>query len=975
MNKLSYYLLSICILASAVITAQQSVGGIVTDEQGNPLPSVNVVVQGTTQGVSTDFDGLFSIRADNGQTLEFSYLGFETQSLVVSGVNLDVVMIASASELSEVVVIGYGTTQKKDLTGAVDLVTAKDFSDGNVISTQQLLQGKVAGVTITTNNGSPGEGANVNIRGIGSLNLNSNPLYVVDGIPLDGGGVGGSRNPLNAINPNDIEAISVLKDASASAIYGSRAANGVILITTKKGSKSGKTKISLIAKGSTSTPIDFVDVLTANEFRSVIGETANNDYISRLGSANTDWQSHIYRQASGVDTNLSISTSMKDIPLRISLGQTDQEGILIGDNFERITTSMSLSPSFLDNSLRINLSARVQNTENDFANRGAIGSAVQFDPTKPVYDVNSPYDGFYSWMSNGKKLSLSPTNPLALLHLTEDLSEVDRLIANAKIDYDLPFVDNLTATISVGLDESEGNGFNETSKFIPTDEDGFNGSGSEYSNKSTNQLFDAYLNFNHSFSDVDMNLTAGYSYQSFEYDNSSSNYKEILNPDGSVNEDNSTTNSFVDTSKNVLLSYFSRANFNYKDLYLATATFRADASSKLSPDDRWGYFPSVALAWNIHNEEAFNVKKIDQLKLRIGYGQMGNVNGLGDYNFLTRYVISTEQAQYGFGSAFYYTFRPAPINKDLRWEVAQTLNAGIDFSMFSGRLSGSVNAYIKETKDLIATAITDPFTNFGSTISANIGDMENKGVEVDLNAVVVESDDLRLNLGYNVSFNDNTITRLDNEQNVGGISGGIGNTVQYHQNGLAPFTYYVFKQIYDSDGKPIEGAFADLNSDGVINNDDKYFYKDPYADINMAATFNLRYKDLDLSIAGRASIGNYVYNNNASTASVMSATQLNRLDNLTRNFLNHEFNTISDKNFLSDYFIQNASFFRLDNITLGYTINKDISVGPIIRLFLSADNLMVVTDYTGIDPEISGGLDNNFYPRSRVASFGVDLNF
>ena len=974
MNKLHYYLIIIFVFASSALMAQQSVSGVVTDDAGNPLPSVNVVVQGTTQGVSTDFDGLFSIRAIDGQTLEFSYLGFETQSIVVSGASLDVVMIASASELSEVVVIGYGTTQKKDLTGAVDLVSAKDFSDGNVVSTQQLLQGKVAGVTISSNNGGPGEGANVLIRGIGSLNLNSNPLYVVDGIPLDGGGIGGSRNPLNSINPADIEAISVLKDASASAIYGSRAANGVILITTKKGSKSGGTKVSLTTKGSTSTPVDFVDVLSADEFRSVINGTGNEAFISKLGTANTDWQSHIYQEASGVDTNLSVSSSIYGVPVRMSVGQTDQEGILIGDQFERITSSITLSPSFLDNALRVNLSARLQNTENDFANRGAIGTAVQFDPTKPIYDVNSPYDGFYSWMSNGKKLSLSPTNPLALLHLTEDQSEVDRLIANAKIDYDLPFVDNLTATVSVGLDESEGTGFTETSKFIPTDEDGFNGSGSEYNNKSTNQLFDAYLNFNHSFSEIDMSLTAGYSYQSFEYDNSSSNYKEILNPDGSVNEDNSVTNSFVDTSKNVLLSYFGRANFNFNDLYLLTATLRADASSKLSPDDRWGYFPSVALAWNIHNEGAFDVKQIDQLKLRIGYGQMGNVNGLGDYNFLTRYVISTEQAQYGFGSSFYKTFRPAPINKDLRWEVAQTLNAGLDFSMFSGRLSGSVNAYIKETKDLIATAITDPFTNFGSTISANIGDMENKGIEVDLNAVVFESDDFQLNLGYNVSFNDNTITRLENEQNVGGISGGIGNTIQYHQTGLAPFTYYVYKQIYDADGKPIEGAYADLNSDGVINNDDKYFYKDPYADINMGATLNLRYKAFDLSVAGRASIGNYVYNNNASTASIMSATQLNRLDNLNAGFLNHGFNTISDKNFLSDYFIQNASFFRLDNVTLGYTIDNAMMKSP-IRLFVSADNLMVVTDYTGIDPELIGGIDNNFYPRSRVVSVGVDLNF
>ena len=404
-------------------------------------------------------------------------------------------------------------------------------------------------------------------------------------------------------------------------------------------------------------------------------------------------------------------------------------------------------------------------------------------------------------------------------------------------------------------------------------------------------------------------------------------------------------------------------------------TLRADASSKLNPEDRWGYFPSLGLAWNIHNENFVGSNVVDQLKLRIGYGELGNVNGLGDYNFLTRYEISNDQASYAFGDSFYNTYRPAPINKDLRWEVAKTLNAGVDFSMFSGRFSGSINAYIKNTEDLIATAVTDPFTNFGSTISANIGDMENKGVEIDISTLPVASDDLNIEINYNISFNDNTITKLNNDQRVGGISGGVGNTIQRHQEGKAPFSYHVYKQIYNAEGKPIEGAFADLNDDGIINEDDKYFYKDPFADINMGASLRMTYKNLDLSVSGRSSIGNYVYNNSASGANYMAATQLSRLDNQNASLLETGFLSINDKSLISDHFIENASFLRIDNITIGYTTNIESDKLDLpIRFYISLDNPEVITNYSGIDPEIFGGIDNNFYPRSRTISFGMDIN-
>ena len=945
--------------------AQQSVSGLITDNSGTPLPGVNVIIQGTNVGVSSDFDGNYQINADNGQILVFSYIGFESVELTVNGANQDVKMTESDSELDEVVVIGYGTVRKKDLTGAVDLVTEKNFAKGSVVSPQQLIRGKVAGVSIVSNSGAPGDDSNVLIRGIGSLNLNSNPLYVVDGIPLDSGGVGGSRSPLNAINPADIEAISILKDASATAIYGSRAANGVVLITTKKG-KTGDLKFNFSSRSSSFTPIDFVDVLNATQFKYAVQATGVSDYISRLGSNDTDWQREIYETARAQNNSFSVSGGLLDMPFRASLGYTDQDGILMGDNFNRMTGSFNIAPSLLDGDLRANVNVRFVRSENDFANRGAIGSAVFFDPTKPVFGSSSNYGGYYTWLdSTGKKLALSPTNPLALLNLSDDESTVDRIITNLKLDYDLP-VDGLIATVNAGYDNSKGEGFSSQDKNMPTDAAGFNGSNNIYSNETTNLLFDAYLNYALESGKSNLSVTAGHSYQSFEYDNSSTASVEYLNPDGSVNSGSSTNNSFIDTSKNVLLSYFGRFNYSFDEKYLLTATLRADASSKLPSSDRWGQFFSAALAWNFYDDG------VDKLKFRVGFGEVGNVNGLGDYNFLTRYVSSDSQAKYGFGNSFYSTYRPAPINKNLRWEVGQTTNFGIDFTFSDLKIDGSINAYVKKTNDLIATAVIDPFTNFGTTIDANIGDMENKGVEIQLNSTLFESDDLKFDISYNVSINDNKITRLDNEQNVGGI--GFGAFLQRHETGKSPYSYYVYKQIYDHKGRPIEGSYADLNGDGRINNDDRYFYKDPYADVLMGLTASVTYKDFDLSMASRASLGNYSSNRMMAASVENQIWNLGRLSNVHSSYLDTGFLYFSDKNAVSDHHIQNASFFKLDNVTLGWTVDNVIDNNP-MRLYISADNLLTITEYEGIDPEITGGLDSNFYPRSRAVALGLDINF
>ncbi|MDG1571820.1 TonB-dependent receptor [Robiginitalea sp. M366] len=968
------------------IFAQSQVSGTVTAaDNGEPLPGVSIVITGTVKGTTTDFDGHYTIEAGPEDLLQFSYLGYRTISLPADRSPLDVVMEPDAAQLDEVVIIGYGSVRKEDLTGTLDLVSSKDFVKGPVVSPQQLIQGKIAGVSIVSGGGAPGEGSNFLIRGIGSLNLNSNPLFVVDGVPLNDGGVGGTRNPLNLINPSDIEAISVLKDASATSIYGSRAANGVVIITTKKG-RTGEFQFNFRTAASVYEPVRFVDILTPSEFRNIVETYGDQDDISRLGVESTSWQDLIYKTAFGFNHSFSANGAIGKVPMRASLGYTDQGGILKNDKMERVTGSLNLTPRLLEDQLKLEFNARVARTENRFADRGAIGAANSFDPTQPVYDINSPFYaytdasgndiGYYTYLNDAgtNQINLAPTNPVALLELINDRATVDRFVGSLKADYQLPWVPGMTLTLNGALDFSDSEGFRITPSNIPTSASGFDGARTDYTNQATNRVFDAYLNYNKTFGKHRLDATAGYAYQDFEFDNASNSSERILNTDGTLNEDASIEQSFIDKSKNVLLSYFGRVNYDFDGKYLFTATLRADASSKLNPNDRWGYFPSAAFAWNLHNEDFLGDNLFQELKLRLGYGEVGNVNGLGDYNFLTRYVVSTNTAEYQFGNAFYRTYRPEPINENLRWEVGKTLNAGLDFTLVNNRVSGSVNAYIRKTEDLISTTVVDPFTNFGNTISANIGDMENKGVELELNVVPIRTEDFEWSLNYNVALNENKITRLPDPQDVGGISGGVGNTIQRHQEGAAPFSFLVYKQIYDTNGNPIEGAYADLNGDGEINSSDRYLYKSPYADVLMGLSGNFSYRNWDLSFVSRASIGNYSYNNIASVTARTNVFQNDILRNIHADYLRTRFNQFTETNLLSDHFIENASFFRLDNVTLGYTFPEFLGSNS-LRCYLTGMNLLVVTDYQGLDPEITGGIDNNFYPRPRTIIFGLDLNF
>ena len=968
MMKKTNLLLLFCVLFSLSLFSQNSLDGKVTDiNSSEAIAGVNVVVKGTSTGTATDFDGNYNITVSQGDVLVFSYVGYSTLEITYDDqLSLNIAMSEDASQLDEILLIGYGSVTKDDLTGAADLITSDDFNQGSVLSPEQLISGKLAGVSVTSGSGAPGDGQAIRIRGLGSLSLTNSPLIVVDGVPLNDGGVGGSRNALNSINPADIESMTVLKDASATAIYGSRGANGVILISTFKG-KDTDFKYSFTSKFSTYSPIDKVDVLTAAEFTNMITSSGDQAYIDQLGTNNTDWQDVIYQKALGKEYNYSITGNKYGIPMRLSIGLGEHEGVLLGDKFNRNTISLNLNPSLLDDKLDVDFNFRMMDTQNDFADRGAIGNAVRFDPTKPVFN-GSQYDGYYSWIdpASGNQYAIgAPTNPLALLNLIYDNSDVDRIISNLKLDYELPFTEGLTATLNVGYDDASSEGSRTTSEFFPTSDPTWNGSLSTYTQSATNTLLDAYITYEKSYDDSSLNAVAGYSYQAFEFDNYS--YDSEAEEDGNDYE-------FIDKSKNVLLSYFGRLNYDLKGKYLFTATMRADASSKLNPDDRWGFFPSFAMAWNVDQEDFFKGDIFNSLKLRLGYGQVGNVNGLGDYKFLTRYTGSTSTAYYQFGNSFYQTFRPEPINPDLRWEIGETLNLGIDYTMFNSKLSGSINIYQKTTKDLIAYTLVDPFTNFGNRIDANIGDMENKGVELTFNLPLMQTDDYENILDFNIAFNDNVVTRLPDQQFIGGISGGVGNTIQTHVEGEAPYSFLVYQQVYDTNGTPIEGVYVDRNGDNIINDDDRYIKEDPFADIIMGLTNSVRYKDWDFSVTARASIGNYAYNNLASNAVFNAAASINNiLNNIHSDYLSTGFIDFTENSLLSDHYIQEASFVKIDNISIGY--NMTTNSGCKIRFFGSLQNVATFTDYEGIDPEIYGGIDNNFYPRPQTGVFGVTFEF
>ena len=953
--------------------AQQiTVKGTVKDGSGQPLMGASVLVKGTSHGTAADFDGNFELKVDKGVTLVVSSVGYKSREVAAKAGTMNIVLQEDTQQLEDVVVIGYGAIKKKDLTGSVNLVTDKDFNKAPAVNADQLIQGKIAGVQMTSASGAPGEGQTIRIRGNGSLSLTSNPLIVIDGVPMNDGGVGGSRSIFNSINPEDIESMTVLKDASSTAIFGSRAANGVIMITTKKGKANQDLKISFNTSIALQDVNDYVDVMNANQFRQTVKGLNNPAAEALLGNADTNWQKEIYQTAPMSNSTLVLSGAYKTLPYRVSVGHSYADGILRTDNFKRTNAKISLNPTFFDKSLKLELNANGTYMQNRFANKDAIGAAVEYDPTQSVFGGLAKYGGYHAWVNpnNGSRYDLAPNNPMAMLKFLDDSSKVYRFIGNAKVDYTLPFFKDITASVNVGIDYSKGEGDKITDRRMPTSTPDFDGAKTTYTNKATNKLFDAYINYMKDIKEThNIGLMIGHSYQSFEFDDNSTDYSYFTNPGDNKEVPN------INKSRNVLMSFFGRANYSYKNRYLFTATLRADASSKLNPDDRWGYFPSVALAWDVSNENFLKDNKtLNELKLRFGYGEVGNVNGLGDYLFLTNYTRSQDGASYQLGDAFYQTYRPGVTNKNLRWEIGNTLNAGIDFGLWNNLITGTLDVYRKQTKDLIAETTIDPFTNFKNRVNANVGDMENKGIELGLTVTPIRNieKNIRWSFNYNISYNENKITKMPDDQPAGGISGGTGNRVQLHREGETPYSFFVYQQVYDAQGNPVENAFVDRNGNGKIDEGDRYLYKSPFAPVTMGFGTDLNYKNWDLNITTRANIGNYVYNNTQSRLDQFGEITAN--SGFLRNIkANSNFQRHNDQSWLSDYYLENASFFKLDNITLGYTFPHTDKM--YIRLYGTVQNVLTITKYSGLDPEVYGGIDNNFYPRPQTYLLGLNVNF
>ena len=974
------------ITVSAEAFAQNiTVQGKVTDaSSGEALPGVNIVIKGTTRGTSTDVDGNYSITVPSGGTLVFSYVGYLTQELAATSPTLNVAMEPEVARLNEVVVIGYGTVKKADATGSVAVVNSEQFNRGAITNPQGLLIGKAPGVVITTSGGAPGAGATIRIRGGSSLSASNDPLIVVDGIPLGSDSPSGATNPLSTINPNDIESITILKDASATAIYGSRASNGVIMITTKKSTK--KFSVTYSGNVAMNTVPGTVPVLSADEFRSLVEElygTSHKAY-QRLGTANTDWQKQIYETALTNDHNLSISGTAAKIPYRASVGYTNENGILKTSNFERTTLALGLDPSFLDNHLNIKLNIKGMYNKNRFANQGAIGAAVTFDPTHPIYDEASP-NGYFFWAQpNGDPINIATANPVALLNLTRDMATVKRSIGNLQADYKFHFLPDLKLTFNAGYDYSQSDGTVDVPATASWVFDKINGGGIKrtYDQTRKMELMNLYLNYAKEIEPISsrIDFTAGYEWQHF--------YRKGKTYETNIPIDDAhlivRTNEPYAT-ENYLVSFFGRLNYVLKDKYLLTFTLRDDGSSRFAPENRWGLFPSLALAWKI-NEEGFmkNISAVSDLKLRLGYGVTGQQEIGGDYPYLPRYTYSSQDntAQYQFGSTYYNTLRPEGYDVNIKWEETTTYNAGLDFGFAKNRIYGSVDVYQRKTKDLLNYIPVPAGSNLTNYITTNVGDLENKGFEVSLGAKIISTKDLVWQVDYNLSYNKNKITKLTATDDptylgvfTGGIAGGVGNTIQIHSVGYPANSFFVYKQVYDQNGKPIEGLYVDMNNDGVINTSDLYRYKKPAPDYAMGISSNLRYKNFDFSFSGRINIGNYVYNNvfsNRGTYLDVYNPGLNYLSNVLTASKDIQFRNAQ---YFSDYFVENASFFRMDNISLGYQLPGLLQNKLNMHISAVVQNAFIITKYSGLDPEVDGGIDNNFYPRPRTFMLGLNVQF
>jgi iron complex outermembrane receptor protein len=1002
------FLVVFSLLLSMAAMAQTVVTGKVTDSKdGSPSVGVTVTVKGTTTATQTAADGTFKITVPANATLVFTSINFNTLQILVAGkTTIDVSMVQSNQQLNEVVVVAYGSRRRGDLTGSVTSVSAKDFQKGNIASSEQLLVGKVPGLEVTTGGGSAGGGSKIRIRSGASLNASNDPLIVIDGVPVDGRGsdgkeIAGSGNYLNTINPNDIESISILKDASATALYGSRASNGVVIITTKKGT-SGKVKFNFNTLTSVANVSDQVDVLTGDQIRSLItadaAATGNNTYKNLLGTANTNWQDQIYRTAVALDNNISASGSIKGLPFalpfRASLGFLNQDGVLKTNNFKRVSTSLNLNPKLWNDHLAVNLAFKYSRTNNVFANEGAIGAAVSFDPTQPVNNATGKNGGYWEWLQGGNPVDLSTRNPLGLLEQRDNTSKVNRVISNIQLDYKMHFLPDLHLLLNLGIDNASGEGNDNIDSASATNYK-TGGRKSFYQQQKRNTLADVQLFYAKEIKSIKskIDVLVGHSYQDF-YTNvknfASFSYRAIADLNNPAKKDTiagSVPTFLTDKPQYRMESYLGRVNFTLANKYLITASLRRDASSKFSKDNRVGYFPAVALAWKLKDELFKNSNLVSDLKLRGSWGVTGQQDGIPYYSYLPYYAQSNASAQYQFGNTFYSFLRPSAYDINRKWETTTTTNLGLDFGFANNRVSGSVDIYHKKTKDLLSVVPVAPGSNFDIDLFTNVGNMENKGVEFAINAIPVATKNLTWSFGFNITYNQSEITNLLKQQDpnyqgidVSGIGGGLTNTIGKFKVGYSPYVFYVYKQVYDkTTGKPIENLFEDLNRDGQITSADRYLYKKPAADILFGFNTQVSYKKWNVGLASHGAIGNYLYNQLNSNNGVLRALKnpINFIQNGMPDYYNTGFSGTTTNEYLSDYYIENASFFRLDNINIGYNFGKVLKNKASLRLNGSVQNVFTITNYSGLDPENanSSGTDYTIYPRPRIFSLGASLDF
>lgn len=980
--KRSLLLVALFVIGCLQLMAQtRTIKGEVTDAQnGEALIGATVMVEGEKGGTVTDFDGNFSLQvSSSAKKIKVSYIGYIDKVLSISD-NMKVKLESDSKALADVVVIGYGTARKSDLTGSVATVKSKDFNKGLVSSPEQLINGKVSGVQIMSNSGSASAGSTIRVRGGASLNASNDPLIVLDGVPLEQGGISGnSSNFLSMINPSDIESMTVLKDASSTAIYGSRASNGVIIITTKKGQQ-GAVKVNFNTTNSLQTRAQMVDMLSRDEFVNVINQFGDANQKSLLGTANTDWNDEVYRTAFGTDNNISVSGSIdKWLPFRVSVGYYNQSGLVCKDNVERWTGNVVLTPSFFQDHLKLTINAKGTLNNNSFNNGGAVWAAATFNPTIPVYSGNDKYGGYNEALdADGYPVNAGVRNPRGLVDLYDSKSKVSRFIGSMDVDYKVHFLPELKLHATVGADYAKGDG----TVYVPAyaaqsynKDESLGGSDYKYGpQKNENRLLTLYANYAKYFEDIKSNvdLTAGYDYQ----------YWKSTTPLYYTKSAAGTNLSTVKASdyRHVMLSYYGRINYSFDGKYLLTATVRRDASSRFSKDTRWGTFPSVALGWTLTEEPWLkNQKVLSNLKLRASYGVTGQQEGIGNYNYLPVYTYSVTGAEAFINGQYINTYRPEAYVSDLKWETTTSWNFGLDFGFLDGRIGGAIDFYTRKTKDLLASVPTAAGTNFSKTILTNVGNVDSKGIEVSLNATPIQTKDWEWNLSYNFTWQNMKVKNLSLIKGGSQTNVKVGPSIDAYQfqvlsEGYEPYMFYVYHQLYDSKtGKPIEGAYADLNNDGEINESDLYRYHSPAPKYIMGLSTSLRYKQLTLGMSFRANIDNYVYNGMGMSTGAFETVSYNnsQLNNLNTSFLKTGFKT---RQYLSDYYVENASFLKLDNLSLSYNVGK-INKWASLTVSAMVQNVFTITGYSGTDPEVPNGMDNSFYPRPRTYSVSLGLQF